>query len=187
MHLVEYKRCRDVHIEVTSYEGWLSGQTILTTNTNFENLIQSKIMVKTSDIKLIVKSGEKIEAIKCHSNHLCIKSPYFFNLLESGFLESEIGEIETQCSKEAIIPILQYIYTGEIERGFFIKENYDTILEMYSKVCEYEMEKVKSIVEVFILAFLDQYNYKLLVQSTILNRDDPFSMKAMKFIANYFK
>jgi hypothetical protein len=144
-------------------------------------------MAKTSDIKLIVNSGNKKEEIKCHSNHLCIKSRYFINLLESGFAESKSGEIDINCSKEAIIPILQYIYTGEIDKNFFVNENYEFILEMYSKVCEYQMEKVKGMVEVFILAFLDKDNVKLLLQSTILNRDDPFTMTAINFIADYFK
>jgi hypothetical protein len=49
------------------------------------------------------------------------------------------------------------------------------------------MEKVKNIVEVFIIAFLNEENLKLLLQSTVLNRNDPFTMKAIKFIANFFK
>ncbi|KXN74346.1 hypothetical protein CONCODRAFT_67544 [Conidiobolus coronatus NRRL 28638] len=154
---------------------------------DFEKLIKSEIIAKTSDIKLIVNSGNNVEVIKCHSNILCIKSTYFYNLIESKFSESQSGEINTHCSKEAIIAILQYIYIGKIDKSFFIESNYETILEMYSKLCEYQMEKVKNVVEVFILAFLNEENLKLLLQSTILNRDDPFTMKAIKFIANYFK
>jgi hypothetical protein len=144
-------------------------------------------MSKTCDIKLILNSGNRKIYIKCHSSHLCIKSPYFFNLLDSEFSESKSGKIDINCSEEAIIPILQYIYTGEIDKNFFVKENYEIILEMYSKVCEYQMEKVKGMVEVFILAFLDKDNVKLLLQSTILNRNDPFTMTAINFIAGYFK
>lgn len=142
---------------------------------------------KTPDIKLIVKSGNSIEKIKCHSSTLCIKCTYFYNLLESEFSEFHSGLINTHSSKEAIIPILEYIYIGEIDKRFFIESNYATILELYSKVCEYQMEKVKNIVEVFIIAFLNEENLKLLLQSTVLNRNDPFTMKAIKFIANFFK
>jgi hypothetical protein len=143
-------------------------------------------MSKTYDIKLIVNSGNRKIYIKCHSSHLCIKSPYFFNLLDSEFSESKSGKIDINCSEEAIIPILQYIYTGEIDKNFFVKENYEIILEMYSKVCEYQMEKVKDMVEVFILAFLDKDSLKLLLHSTILYRDDPFTVKAFSYIGTSF-
>ncbi|KXN74345.1 hypothetical protein CONCODRAFT_2550 [Conidiobolus coronatus NRRL 28638] len=177
---------KNIEIGITNYEEWLSEQVILTSSSNFNEIIQSKTMAKASDIKLIVNSGKTKENIKCHSSHLCIKSPYFFNLLESGFKESESAEIDIHCSKEAFIPILQYIYTGEIDKKFFTKENYEIMLEMYFKVCKYQMEKVKDMVEVFILAFLDELNLKLLLQSTILNQDDLFSKTAIKFISNYF-
>ncbi|KXN74343.1 hypothetical protein CONCODRAFT_2548 [Conidiobolus coronatus NRRL 28638] len=93
----------------------------------------------------------------------------------------------TYIAPRKLLSLSSSTFTLEkLTKTIFTKENYETILEMYFKVCEYQMEKVKDMVEVFILAFLNELNSNLLLQSTILNRDDPFTMKDIKLITTKF-
>ncbi|KXN72765.1 hypothetical protein CONCODRAFT_68770 [Conidiobolus coronatus NRRL 28638] len=159
---------------------------ILNESDQIQKLKQTEYMKSCEDVKIILKSDTKTEEITCHSAILCLRSEYFSTLFNSGLSESNEKCITLYTSKEAIDPIIQYIYTSEMDKDIFASKNYEIILETYSKICEFQIEELKPIFQVFILEYLDEENLKLLNQSGILMQDDSFSKIALKFIVGHF-
>jgi hypothetical protein len=124
-------------------------------------------MKSYEDVKVILKSDSKTEEIMCHSVILCL-SEYFSTLFNSGLSEPKEKRINLYISKEAIDPIIQYIYTSKMNKNIFVNKNFETILEIYSKIYKFQVEELKPVLQVFILEYLDEDNLKLLKQSGIL-------------------
>lgn len=96
-------------------------------------------MKSYEDVKVILKSDSKTEEIMCHSVILCL-SEYFSTLFNSGLSEPKEKRINLYISKEAIDPIIQYIYTSKMNKNIFVNKNFETILEIYSKICKFQIE-----------------------------------------------
>ncbi|KXN69723.1 hypothetical protein CONCODRAFT_7808 [Conidiobolus coronatus NRRL 28638] len=150
-------------IDVIEYEG------VFTSSYNFDQINNFAI---NSDIDLIVIENGKTVNLPFYSSFL-YSSKYFANLFQSGeYTKRKV--ITTQFSKCAMLPILQYLFMGKLNRSIFNRDNYSTILEIYSIVIKFELDKIKHIIELYIICYLNELNFDLLAQCEVLSHNNEF-------------
>ncbi|KXN67909.1 hypothetical protein CONCODRAFT_9942 [Conidiobolus coronatus NRRL 28638] len=113
-----------------------------------------------------------------------MKKNFFFKAFESKYAKNKSREVYVFCRKEAILAIIEFIYTGQVDCKVFTKKNYSLILEIYQRAHDYGLTTLKEMIKVFILAYLDESTLSILLGSGILNKEDSFLKKIFNFIPN---
>lgn len=105
-----------------------------------KKLFESK---KFWDLSLLVNE----ETVKAHKSILAAKSPFFAGLLTDEMTEIEIDDL----SYAALMEMLRYIYTGQME-------NIDIIKELLLASIKYQMEDLKAVCHENIISKIDLAN-----------------------------
>jgi BTB/POZ domain-containing protein 9 len=93
-----------------------------------------------ADIHFIVE-GQPIPA---HKVVVCARSAYFRAMLMGGLKESRQQSIELHsASREAFLPVLEFLYTKKVD----FEKIEETIVDVFLLACEYQVRKLKSLLE----------------------------------------